>query len=179
MEAPAASHRGGFQPVTLPEAARILGVSESTVRRLVKAGKLEAERVLRPQGYVWMVAVPAPSADPPGTRRQVGTAEGNHPPGSDALTAWTRSVLEPLVAELSLSRQTIERQAEQIADLREARGRLLAELEHARQPPADAPESRSGGPERAESGRMVPESTPAPSGPWWRRLWASLLGAPG
>lgn len=43
-----------FQPSTLPEAARILGVSESTVRRLVKAGKLEAERVLRPQGHVWI-----------------------------------------------------------------------------------------------------------------------------
>ena len=44
-----------FQPSTLPEAARILGVSESTVRRLVKAGELEAERVLRPQGHVWMI----------------------------------------------------------------------------------------------------------------------------
>ena len=69
-----------FQPSTLPEAARILGVSESTVRRLVKAGKLEAERVLRPQGHVWMVMVPAPSTDPPEEPpRWIGASHANPP----------------------------------------------------------------------------------------------------
>src|SRR3954471_13090716 len=100
-----------FQPSTLPEAARILGVSESTVRRLVKAGKLEAERVLRPQGYVWMVKVPAPStepaADPPRWIPASGDAPSTEPAPPTALATWMTSVLEPLVVELGTSRQRI------------------------------------------------------------------------
>ena len=122
-----------FQPSTLPEAARILGVSESTVRRLVKAGKLEAERVLRPQGHVWMVMVPAsstgPSEDPP---RWVGASPANPPEQpaagsatSPALATWMTSVLEPLIVELGTSRQRIE-------DLARENGRQSVELERAR-----------------------------------------------
>jgi hypothetical protein len=116
-----------FQPSTLPEAARVLGVSESTVRRLVKAGKLEAEQVLRPQGYVWMVKVPAPAtdplADPP---RRIGASPANPPasPESPALAAWLASVLEPLMAELGTGRQRIEVLARE-------NGRLVAELDAA------------------------------------------------
>src|SRR5688572_11968887 len=117
-----------FQPSTLSEAARILGVSESTVRRLVKAGKLEAERVLRPQGHVWMVMVPAPSMDPPeDPPRWIGASPANppeQPAASPALAAWMRSVLEPLAAELGTSRQRIE-------DLGRENGRQSAELERA------------------------------------------------
>jgi hypothetical protein len=43
---------------------------------------------------------------------------------AEAMAAYTRSMLEPLV-------QTIERQAETIAELREERGRQSAELERA------------------------------------------------
>jgi transposase len=39
------SHR-----VAVADAAAILGVSIVTVRRMIKRGQLEAERVLRPQG---------------------------------------------------------------------------------------------------------------------------------
>ena len=136
---PSASHREGFQPATLPEASRLLGVSESTVRRMVKAGRLEAERVLRPQGHVWMVMLPLPSTDPSAGSHRPSTREGEQPSSGDALATWTRSVLEPLVTELSLMRQANERQAEQlvgkeqeIGTIREERGRLTAELERAR-----------------------------------------------
>jgi excisionase family DNA binding protein len=173
MEPSAGSHHGGYRPSTLPEAARTLGVSESTVRRLVKAGKLEAERVLRPQGYIWLVNVPAPSTDAPATRQQVATMEGGHPPSADPLAAWTRTVLEPLVAELSLSRQTIERQAQQLGDLREERGRLLVELEHAR-----AAISAAEMPKEPEPAPVPEPLTPEPDGqasaPWWRRWWGWL-----
>jgi len=118
-----------FQPSTLPEAARILGVFESTVRRLVKAGKLEAERALRPQGHVWMVRVPVPTADPPEEPPRWVPASSANPPEQPAtppaLTAWMTSVLEPLVAELGTSRQRIE-------DLARENGRQAAELERAR-----------------------------------------------
>ena len=131
IDPPPASHREGFQPATLPEASRLLGVSESTVRRMVKAGRLEAERVLRPQGHVWMVMVPLPSTDRPAGSHQPSTREGTHPPAGDALATWTRSVLEPLVAELSLMRQANERQAQQLVGQAETIGRQTAELERA------------------------------------------------
>ncbi len=112
----------------LPEAARILGVSESTVRRLVKAGKLEAERVLRPQGHVWMVRVPASSTNPPeDPPRWIPPSPANPPDQPTAPPApqgWTKFVLEPLVLELGTSRQRIE-------DLGRENGKLGAEPERA------------------------------------------------
>jgi excisionase family DNA binding protein len=38
-----------YQQVTVSEAATILGVSVMTVRRMIKRGQLEGERVHRPQ----------------------------------------------------------------------------------------------------------------------------------
>ncbi len=132
MQPSAASCRDTYQLVGVLDAARILGVSDSTVRRLVKAGKLEAERVERPQGHVWLVRVPAPATDPSGTRQRLAAAAGAEPSGAPALAAWMTSVLEPLVTELSLMRQANERQAGEVAGLREERGRLTAELDAAR-----------------------------------------------
>ena len=168
----------------------MLGVSESTVRRLVKAGKLEAERILRPQGYVWMVMVPAPSGETLPGSHQVATAAGTHPPAMDALATWTRTVLEPLISELGLSRQTIERQAEQIAGLREERGRLHAELDHLRagiaphspregaqegQQAAQArdPDLEVSAPPRREDGGNPRSRT---RWPWDNPLWLLLTG---
>ncbi len=131
IDPPSASHREGFQPATLPEASRLLGVSESTVRRMVKAGRLEAERVLRPQGHVWMVMVPLPSTEPSAGSHQASAREGEQPSSGDALATWTRSVLEPLVVELSLMRQANERQAGQLISQAETIGRTTAELERA------------------------------------------------
>jgi excisionase family DNA binding protein len=39
-----------LQGVTVAEAAAILGVSTATIRRMVKRGQLEGQRVVRPQG---------------------------------------------------------------------------------------------------------------------------------
>lgn len=44
--------------VTIREAAEILGVSVDTVRRRLRGGMLEGERVETPQGYVWYVEIP-------------------------------------------------------------------------------------------------------------------------
>ena len=67
MQQPSPSYRESYQAATVADAARILGVSESTVRRLVRTGKLEAERVERPQGHAWLVKVPVAVTDQPGT----------------------------------------------------------------------------------------------------------------
>jgi len=129
------THR--FVPVS--EAVRILGLSATTIRRKIDAGELEAERVVRPQGTAFLVKVPA--NEPPRTAEPLQTLQGdpttphhapltNHdaPPGAEYLAA----VVVPLVAQIDALRQTVERQADTIADLREDRGRQAAELDAAR-----------------------------------------------
>jgi excisionase family DNA binding protein len=44
--------------VSVEEAAHLLGISTNTVRRRIKQGSLQAERVSRPQGYVYRVYLP-------------------------------------------------------------------------------------------------------------------------
>jgi excisionase family DNA binding protein len=50
--------------VTIPEAAKILGVTEDTVRRRLRRGELQGERVERPQGYTWIVHLDQDQVDP-------------------------------------------------------------------------------------------------------------------
>ena len=44
--------------VTIAEAAKLLRVSEHTVRRRVRNGELPSIQVARSQGYVWMIELP-------------------------------------------------------------------------------------------------------------------------
>jgi DNA-binding Lrp family transcriptional regulator len=44
--------------VTISEAARLLGLSEKTVRRRVVRGELPGIQEATPQGYTWFVNVP-------------------------------------------------------------------------------------------------------------------------
>jgi len=68
-----------YQPVSIADTATILRLSESSVRRLVEAGCLGAERVQPPQQHVWLVKAPARATEhvkqPP---RRVG-ASGDAP----------------------------------------------------------------------------------------------------
>jgi excisionase family DNA binding protein len=112
-------------PVTIEQAAALLGVSASTVRRRIRAGTLQVTETRRPQGVVWLVHLP-PGVSPAVETATVDTAPVTTTAAmSPALTAWVTSVLEPLVAELGTSRQRIE-------DLARENGRLGAELERTR-----------------------------------------------
>jgi excisionase family DNA binding protein len=124
-----------FQLVSVAEACRILNVSDSTLRRLLRAGRLEAQKVERPQGHVWLVKVPAPtgtsSEDPP---IQLGATDG-HPPGlpaADAMVSLIQTtigtILGPLVGQIDAQRQTIERQADQLVSQAETIGELRATI---------------------------------------------------
>jgi len=142
MQDSAAPCRDGATPFTLHEAAEVLGVSLNTLRRRIAAGQVEAERVRRPQGHVWQVYLHPPGTQDhrsTGTVQQDGAATVQHPPTAlaqaEALTSLVQTtigtVLGPLVAEQTALRLTVERQAEALAELREDRGRLSAELERA------------------------------------------------
>lgn len=112
---------GSSQLVSVAEAARILNVSDSTVRRLVKRGRLEAEQAARPQGHVWLVRVPAPAsqtAEQPSWQLGAAAANPSAPVMPPALTAWMASVLEPVLAELAVGRAQLIGQSEQIGTLK-------------------------------------------------------------
>jgi hypothetical protein len=101
----------------------------------------------------------------------LGAVAPANQPGSAGLTAWAASILEPLVLELRLSRETITGQAERLGYVTAERDAARAELAaaHASQQPVEAP----GGPAPIEPST---ESHPAPGrrcgsagGPGWPR----------
>jgi hypothetical protein len=67
-----------LRQVSLPTAAAALGISVQAVRRRIKSGELHAERIKRPQGYAYRVALPAGVDVPKGA--DVEPAEGDHLP---------------------------------------------------------------------------------------------------
>ena len=133
------SQAGTFQRVTVAEAVIILGVSAATVRRMVKSGRLTGERVLRPQGSAFVVLLPedasAATDDASNTSHDAWRLERSNalPDVSQetALAAWVVTVMAPLAEANARQHETIERQASEVADLREQRGRMAAELERA------------------------------------------------
>lgn len=45
--------------ISVVEAAKVLGVSEETVKRRIRRGELQGQQYPRPQGHVWMVDLPS------------------------------------------------------------------------------------------------------------------------
>jgi hypothetical protein len=124
----------GAAPVTVERAAALLGVSITTVRRRIRAGLLRAEEARRPQGPVWLVYLPPDAAAATASDHEATTVAGAAPtttPAADAMMSLIQAtigtVLGPLMVEQAALRQTVERQAGEIAGLREDRGRLMAE----------------------------------------------------
>ena len=82
MAAAATHHDAGATvataPVTVEQAAAVLGVSASTIRRRIRDGSLRAEEAHRPQGVVWLVHLPADA-----------TAATTQPPPAASLVATT------------------------------------------------------------------------------------------
>ena len=87
---------------------------------------------------------------------------------AEALTRFVQAtvatVLGPLVAELAASRQTNERQAQKIAELREDRGRLTAER--------DATQTQIASIRAAQT---ATSSRGEPATPVWRSWWLLAL----
>jgi excisionase family DNA binding protein len=125
-----------YARVTVAEAAAILGVNVVTIRRMIKRGQLEAERVHRPQGSAYLVALPGHGAGDETSTEQpaqdMSRTQRTATPPAEAMVSLIQTtiatVLGPLVAELAASRQTNERQADRVAELERENGRLAAEL---------------------------------------------------
>jgi excisionase family DNA binding protein len=85
--------------LTIVEAATYLEISERTVRSRIKAGKLAAVQIERPQGYEWRVY---PAGLPPGTNIDPPTMQpGNHvdPPVNNVEASELARLLERAHAE--------------------------------------------------------------------------------
>ncbi len=125
-----------WQRVTVAEAAEVLGVSTATVRRMVRRGQLDGERIQRPQGTVYVVRLPHDAtggAQQPSATRQ---APGDTPRGSatvddrsQAIAAWAASLLAPITAELGEARQVIVSQAEKLQAQAETIGSLTEQVD--------------------------------------------------
>ena len=131
--------------LTITQAAALLGVHPNTVRKQVKRGELPSQRVLTPQGLIYVIpreALGLPESDP------VNLGLTDLQPASSPTTGLTS-----LVSELSAARAererlqaTIERQAEELG-----RERALRQVA----------EERAAGLEGAVRRQQRP---------WWRRL---------
>src|SRR3954463_4730275 len=76
-------------PVTVEQAAAILGVSVTTVRRRIRDGSIRVAEARRPQGPVWLVYLPA-DAEAPTTSDHAGTVSDQAPtkPGHSSLYTY-------------------------------------------------------------------------------------------
>jgi transposase len=99
--------------VTVPEAARRLGVTEDTVKRRLRKGELQGERKARPQGYTWMVGLPDEESETENTA--TGTVS---PPDDDTVNhrvnnGETRR-LEEMVSMLQHQLEVREREVQEL-----------------------------------------------------------------
>jgi excisionase family DNA binding protein len=149
-------------PVTVEQAAAILGISSSTVRRRIRDGTIRAEEARRPQGVVRLVYLPDDAdvdTTPPASAASAVTTTPVTTPG-DTMIAYTQTLLEPLVAALERSEARARQQAETI-------GTLRAELAAARAQTATV--------EAPTSTEPSDLTTEAPQ-PWWRRWLGAVYG---
>jgi excisionase family DNA binding protein len=121
-----------YEPITVAEAASRLKVSESTVRRMIRDGKLEAEREQRPQGEIvrvlWPAAtdVPPPVTQMPDTYQEIATGLLERLAAQDdTIAAKDAEIARIYAVALALAERAAR--AEARADL------LAAELERLRE----------------------------------------------
>ena len=169
------------------EAADYCGVSEKTIRNWLASGRLSADKSAGsfhiPQEQLDAIRRDGPWSPQGADRQPEGSAEDVRAEGPHLVTAaevlaLVREAQAEALARAEAAAMWQARAEVLAAQLHRAQETIRA-LEAPREAPTNAPESRPGGPERVELGGAVPESTPASSAPWWRRLWGALLSTPG
>ena len=91
--------------VTIRGAAERLGVSPDTIRRRITRGQLQAVKEPRPQGFVWMVELPAAKAKRQRSSRRSPRPRGPSPAELEA--AHLRDKVELLTTELDSRRREV------------------------------------------------------------------------
>jgi hypothetical protein len=161
--------------VSVAEAARILGISRSSIKRRIAAGTLEAEQLQRAQGVEYRVRthrdVPVPPAEP------IDSKSAAPPTGTlrDDPAAITAAVA-PLLERLAIADTIIAGHTVTIREQAEIIGTLRAELgtAHARIAEFEAP---SGSPLTARTAERLADPAPGPLERSWRLYAPWLLTA--
>jgi excisionase family DNA binding protein len=176
MDEAATSQAEQVQRVSVREAAHLLGVSSSTVHRMVRRGALRAETVARPQGIATKILIRAgDSPARPEARAAVGqvvhgvgTPQGDvpHAPAlmslerAEAMAKYNAELVGPLVEQ-------IDRLARRVEDLATENGRHLERIAS-----LEVELQRARAQDVAPEPTPAAEVTPAPATrPWWRRAW--------
>src|SRR5918992_4137249 len=92
---------GGSMQVTIPEAAKLLRVSEHTVRRRLRNGELQGTHVVSVGGFAWMVELPDDLAQDSQVDN-LGTGE----------IAAMRALMSRMEAQIDAQQKQIEKQEE-------------------------------------------------------------------
>jgi excisionase family DNA binding protein len=133
MDGTASTEHVTSQQVSVVEAAAILGVSVVTVRRMIKRGQLEAQRVIRPRGSAYLVTVhldgTGNTVDATRTERPAQNVSRPNGTPSELMAVWSETFLAPLIARTAEQEAVIRDQAETIGELRAENRALLSRTE--------------------------------------------------
>lgn len=155
---------GGTARYSVPQVARLLGISERAVRKRITMGSLRAERA--PQGWqILLEAVPGTVLDDaeavPGTAVPPEPTAGT---ASTAATAVSDELVEQLRSEVAFLRQELQEQRERhTGEIAAWQERLREAHLLAAQRPALPPPDGTVGTAR-EDGQVPPVP---PLRPWW------------
>ena len=103
--------------LTIPEAARLLRVSEQTVRRRLRSGELKGSQVSSVGGFAWMVDLPDDLAQD----RQVDNLETGE-------IAAMRALMARMEAQIEAQQKQIEKQEEAYHWQLEAKDKQIEQL---------------------------------------------------
>ena len=130
-----------YEPISVDEAASRLKVSPSTVRRMIRDGKLQAEREQRPQGEIVRVLWPAATDVPPPVTTPSEPPSTQMPDAFQGIATGLLERLEAQDATVAAKDAEIARINAENADLRERAARaetradmLAVENERLRRP---------------------------------------------
>jgi hypothetical protein len=110
------------------------GVAEGRIRRRIRAGELEAETVLRPQGSAFVVRLPVQASpgvsDAYDSRQEPRDTMRTEAAPEQAMLALVQAavtpILVPVMARMAEQEATIRQQAETIGELRAENRALVA-----------------------------------------------------
>ncbi len=186
--------------VSVSEASRELGISPETVRRWIKSGRLQAERAIRPQGAVWLVALPVtppcgvPPVAPVTAPHEGADQEPAHAPSAEAcdpsppvasVTGAAPGAVDPSprpTPEVVALAATVREQAETIARLTRMLEQVMADMDALRASQASwelVDETEVPAPEPAPDPLPEPLLPTPNAAPWdahWR-AWVTIATA--
>jgi excisionase family DNA binding protein len=151
-------YNGEHETITIPEAAKRLGISEPAVRQRIRRKTLAAQRL---DGKLYVVLSagydePSPSS--------IGVHHGEHDGVASAVRDAYTDLVTQLRSENGLLREQLAVKDEQIRANQIMLAQLTDRMRSLPSPPQPEPETREQAPVRP---------VPVPSRHWWKRLFES------